>query len=181
MNLAIRLADGFEESEALITVDILRRANMIVDTITINDDKTVTGSHDIKIVTDLTLDEADIEQYGGLILPGGMPGVTNLQTDGRVLDAISSFNDEGKYLFAICAAPSILVKEGILDDQYYTCYPGFQVEDSSAIYSDENVVIDKNIITGKAMGATFDFALSIVHKLSGLEACQNVKDKIYYK
>lgn len=113
MKVAVLLATGFEEAEALFTTNILRRAEIKTDLVTINDKKEVVGAHDMKIVADKIFDDS-IYDYDMIVLPGGLPGATNLRDDERVIKAVQYFNDNDKYIGAICAAPIVLKKAGII-------------------------------------------------------------------
>lgn len=123
MNTAIFLADGFEEIEGLTVVDMFRRAGIPIQTVSISDSLTVTGSHDIKVQADCLLADFDFNTVEMLILPGGMPGTTNLSKCEPLCDALMQFSRQGRYLAAICAAPSILGSLGILNGRVATCYP----------------------------------------------------------
>ena len=142
------LADGFEEIEALTPVDVLRRAGFDVKTVGVTG-KTVTGSHNIPVVADITIEEVTDKDLQGVILPGGMPGTLNLENN----DTVQQFADlavkKGLLLGAICAAPSILGHKGILNGKNATCFPGFEESLIGAYVQDAFVVTDGNIITGK--------------------------------
>ena len=155
------LAEGFEEIEALTPVDILRRAGKQVTTVGIGG-KTVTGSHDISVLsdvadTDLVLTDADM-----IILPGGMPGTLNLDASPVVQNAIDVALANGTYIAAICAAPTILGKRGLLNGKKATCYPGMESDLMGAILGEDTVVQDGKIITAAGMGAALPFALKLV-------------------
>ena len=124
--VALFLANGFEEIEALATVDILRRAQLTVETISISDKKSVTGAHNLSVIADKTFQEANFSDVGLLVLPGGMPGAKNLNEHEELKQLISQFNEEGKLIAAICAAPMVLGGLGLLKDRRATCYPGFE-------------------------------------------------------
>ena len=130
MNTAIFFADGFEEIEGLTVVDMFRRAGISIQTVSISDSLTVTGSHDIKVQADCLLKDFDFNTVEMLILPGGMPGTTNLSKCEPLCDALMQFSRQGHYLAAICAAPSILGGLGILNGRVATCYPGFEKNSS---------------------------------------------------
>ena len=164
--IALLLANGFEEIEALTPVDLLRRMNADVKTIGIGG-KTVVGSHGITVTADLTDEEAASMSFEHLILPGGMPGTVNLDsapiTDKLIKDVISS----GGRIAAICAAPLILGRRGLLCGKRAVCYPGFENELDGAIITDAPVVTDENITTAKGMGAALPFAKEIVSLFLG--------------
>ncbi|MEA4917900.1 DJ-1 family glyoxalase III [Proteiniphilum sp.] len=174
--VALFLANGFEEIEALATVDILRRAQIPVETISISNEKTVTGAHNLPVIADKTFQEADFSDVEVLILPGGMPGAKNLNEHEGLKQLITKFNEEEKQIAAICAAPMVLGGLGLLRDKRATCYPGFEAELTGARAIGENVVVDSNITTGRGPGLTFDFALRLVEQIVGLKTRQEVQN-----
>ena len=161
--IAVLFKDGYEEIEALTPVDILRRANVSVDMIGM-DSKQVKSSHQIIIEMDKLFDET-INEYDGIVLPGGLPGSTNLRDDQRVIDLIKSFHEQHKLIAAICAGPIALGKAGILKDKVCTCSPGFEDQLTGATYQEAIVQIDGNIITGKGPAAALEFGYSILEYL----------------
>ena len=172
MKAVILLANGFEDTEALTTRDILLRSRALeVDLVTLNKDTLVEASSGLKVLANKTFEEANFAEYDFLILPGGKRGVTNLSEDSRVADLIKSYKKEGKPVYAICAAPSILGNLGLLEEKRYTCYPGFQ---TAANYTGEGVTIDGDLITGKAMAYSIDFGLAILEKHLGKEVAERV-------
>jgi 4-methyl-5(b-hydroxyethyl)-thiazole monophosphate biosynthesis len=173
------LADGFEEIEALTPVDILRRAGKQVTTVGIGG-KTVTGSHGISVLadvadTDLALTDADM-----IILPGGMPGTLHLDASPVVHHAIDSAMTKGTYIAAICAAPTILGKRGLLDGKKAICYPGMEADLKGATLADSTVVQDGKIITAAGMGAALPFALKLVEILCGADAAKKLATAVVY-
>ncbi len=173
---ALFLAKGFEEIEALGTVDILRRAQIEIDTVSITDYNIVTGAHNIAVTADKTFNDTDFGHYDMLILPGGMPGAKNLNEHIDLKNLITEFNSKGKYIAAICAAPMILGGMGLLEGKRATCYPGFEAELIGAKITGDNVVVDNNIITGKGPGLVFDFGLRLVELLMGLQKKRDVQN-----
>lgn len=173
---ALFLAKGFEEIEALGTVDILRRAQIEIDTVSITDYNIVTGAHNIAVTADKTFNDTDFGHYDMLILPGGMPGAKNLNEHIDLKNLITEFNSKGKYIAAICAAPMILGGMGLLEGKRATCYPGFEAELIGAKITGDNVVVDNNIITGKGPGLVFDFGLRLVELLMGLQIKRDVQN-----
>jgi len=159
------LADGFEEIEALAPVDLLRRAGLTVQTVGVTG-KTVTGSHNIPVTADITTDEVILnEVVQAVVLPGGMPGAENLDADETVSRAIAFAAERGKLLCAICAAPFLLGKRGLLQGKNAICFPGFEKELAGAVISDKAVCRDGNYITAKGMGVATEFGLKIVEAL----------------
>jgi 4-methyl-5(b-hydroxyethyl)-thiazole monophosphate biosynthesis len=161
----VMLADGFEEIEALTVVDVLRRVNIKTHTVSIGRDRAVTGAHNIPVAADLLISEADLEAADMIVLPGGMPGATNLYNNTILEKAINSMVLRRKWIAAICAAPFILGKRGYLKGKEAICYPGFEKDLIGAIIKDEKVVISDNFITSKGPGTALDFALAIVSVL----------------
>ncbi len=155
------LAEGFEETEAIGCLDVLRRAEIDVKTVAIAE-KTVTGSHGVTVLADMTADEVDSGKIDGVILPGGMPGTTNLQKDKTVIESIKICNEKNGLVAAICAAPMILGELGLLNGKAAVCYPGFEKYLEGAMV-DKNafVAIDGNIITAKGAGAAMLFGARI--------------------
>lgn len=160
--VAILLANGFETLEALTVVDILRRAKVTVDTFSVSKDEVET-SHKIKVKADKNIEDKEIENYDILVLPGGLPGATTLRDDERVIKLVKEFNEKEKSICAICAAPIVLGKAGITEGLNMTCYPGFENEIGNANYKEDLVVVDRNIITGKAASASIPFAFEILN------------------
>lgn len=161
-NILVLLADGFEEVEALVPIDVLRRAgfNVVVCGL---DNQQIKSTHNINILCDTTLEKID-SVFDCIILPGGMPGTTNLGSSKEVCNLVVKHTSENKLVCAICAAPSILEKLGLLKGKKATSYPSF-LNDNETIKVNERVVVDGNIITSKGAGTAFDFAYSIVEKL----------------
>jgi len=175
------LADGFEEIEALTVVDILRRAKINVQTVSVNGCISVAGAHGITVQADITLDMVQKSELEMLILPGGMPGTDNLEKSKEVIDLISYASDNGKYIAAICAAPKILGSMNLLNGKSAVCFPGYESELIGANISEENVVIDGNIITSKAAGTASDFAFTLVEILCDGQTAHDISKKMFYK
>ncbi len=169
------LADGFEEIEALATVDVLRRAGLTVTTVGVGNTQ-ITGAHAITVVTDITQDELKIEDATAMILPGGLPGTVHLEQSQVVQDALDYAAENQLWIAAICAAPSILGHKGLLKGKRATCYPGFESELIGAIVTNGAVVTDGNIITGKGAGVAVDFGLEIVKALSSSQQANLLKE-----
>ncbi len=177
MKLACLLADGFEETEMITVVDLLRRAKIDVDLVSIGDLK-VTGSHGIAVLADKLWE--DMDAYDGLFLPGGQPGSTNLGNDERVIDLIQKYNQEGKWLSAICAAPSVFAKAEIIKGRRITSYPMSNIDElfKEAIYAEDFVVQDGKLITSRGVGTAQHFGLHLVEAL-GYDA-KTLSDSILF-
>ena len=171
------LADGFEEIEALATIDILRRADIKIITVGING-KQITGAHDIIVTADIEQNEINSNdtRFDAIILPGGGIGTENLRSSDFVDKMIDKAMNDNKYICAICAAPSILGVKGLLKDKEAICFPGFEKYLTSAIISDKKVVCDGKIITAKSANYAIDFALMITKKIAGVEAMMKIKN-----
>lgn len=174
--IPVFLANGFEEIEALATVDILRRAKVDVVTVGVGS-KMPVGAHGIAVCADITEEELKLENIDGVVLPGGMPGTTNLEASAVVQRAISYAAERGLLLAAICAAPSILGHGGYLSGKNATCYPGFESELKGAILG-KNVVVDGNVITASGAGVAVDFALALVRYLVSAEVADTIRGGI---
>ena len=168
------LAEGFEEIEALTPVDVLRRAGLEIKTVAVGESRAVKGAHGIEVVADITEKELGTEIPEAIILPGGMPGTTNLEESAIVIDALMRSMINGSLVCAICAAPSILGICGYLKHKKATCYPGFEEYLDGATFTNERVVRDGNIITAKGMGCASEFALCIVEALLGKEKAEEI-------
>lgn len=172
--VAVLLADGFEEVEAITAVDFLRRAGIEVVLTSIGALK-VTGCHDIVIQADTTLDALN-DDLDGIILPGGMPGASNLAQSDKLIALIFKMNKSNKLLAAICAAPALVLGEArLLDGRQFTCYPGFENKITGANFSTESVVLDGNILTSRGPGTAAEFAIAIIAYLLGIDAANAVK------
>lgn len=168
-------ANGFEEVEAIATLDVLRRAKIDVESVGIGAKK-ITGSHGIVIECDKKDDEITFsDNLYGIILPGGMPGTTNLQSSKTVNDFIDYCSSKNLYLCAICAAPLIFGQKGLLNGKRATCFPGFENLLVGAVLNDEYVCIDGKIITAKGMGSAVNFGLAIVAEICDEETALQLK------
>ena len=175
MRILVPLAEGFEEIEAITVIDILRRAG--IETVTAALKKNpVTGSHGIPVTADKLLDDAG--DFDAIVLPGGLPGSTNLRDDHRIISIIKKINAAGGLTAAICAAPIVLSEAGILKNKNFTCYPGHEKTIKEGIHIDETVVSDGLIITGKGAGPAPLFALKIVEFLKDKETADRIKEQI---
>lgn len=172
------LADGFEEIEALAPVDLLRRAGLTVQTVGVTG-KTVTGNHNISVAADILPSEVILnEAVQAIVLPGGLPGAKNLDADETVSRAVAFAAEKGKLLCAICAAPFLLGKRGLLQGKKAICYPGFEKELTGAEISEQSVCHDGSIITAKGMGVATEFGLKIVEALSDEETAAQLRATI---
>lgn len=164
MNVIIPLADGFEEIEAMSTIDILRRAEINVVTAGIPG-TIIKGSRGTKTITDRKLSELKVESFDAIVLVGGYPGYVNLGKSQRIIDALRAFDSSKKTIGAICAAPTILAKAGIINERKVTVYPGMEREIPRP--RGERVVQDGHIITSQGPGTAIEFALKLVEALKG--------------
>jgi len=178
--VAVLLADGFEEIEALTAVDLLRRAKVYVDTVSITDDYMVRGSHGIKVQTEDLFEEVNFAEFDMVVLPGGLPGTTYLNDHAGVQRVVKDFVENGKYVGAICAAPSILGGMGLLKGRHAISYPSFEDKLTGAVITRNAVVQDRNIITSRGMGTSIDFALKLVEVMTGAEKASEIGDSILY-
>ena len=168
----VYLADGFEEVEGLTVVDLLRRAGIETDMVSIMGRKEITGARKIPVLADKLFEEQDDPDV--IVLPGGMPGTLHLKAHEGLADLIRKADKEGKLLAAICAAPTIYGEMGLLEGKNATCYPGMEPEMGSAVMSGEQTAQDGRIITGQAAGASIAFGLKLVEALRGEAAAQQV-------
>ena len=176
MKKAVMLfANGYEEVEALMTVDLLKRAGVDIRLVSIIDDMTVTGSHGISVAMDTKLSRIQLKEEDAIIIPGGMPGTMNLGVDVAVTGALKQMNRDGKIVAAICAAPSVLGKCGILEGKKATCYPGFEDK-----LIGEQVVADGNIITSRGLGTSMEFGFELIKKLVSAEKAEEVREQIVF-
>ena len=179
MKAAIFFANGFEESEGLIVVDMFRRAGVSIDTISMNAQKDVHTSHGIHLLCDLLYQEMDAGTYDILILPGGKAGTANLEANTSLKKDLQKHCESGKLTCAICAAPSILGHLGLLKGKKYTCFPAFDGEYGGA-YQMELAVKDGNIVTGRGMGATIAFAHTILSSIVDEKTMQKLEYGMQY-
>lgn len=168
------LANGFEEIEAISIIDVLRRGELDVTTVSIMGNTKVIGAHNIPVLADKLFEETDFNNGGMLVLPGGMPGASNLNAHEGLKSLIAKYNDEGKEIAAICAAPIVFGGLGLLKGKKATAYPGFETQLTGAEFIKSGVVEDGNITTGRGPGFAVDFALTLVAKLQGEEKAEEV-------
>ena len=182
-SVAVFLAPGCEEIEALTVVDILFRAGISCDTVSVAEAREVTSSHNVTVVADKHVGEADLAGYDMLVLPGGLPGTPNLHKCAPLMEAVRSFAAAGRPVSAICAAPSILAEEGLLESRTATSNPGFQhvlAEHGAQVLADAPVVVDGNFTTSQGMGTAIDFALEIVRRYKGDDEVERLRGAVVY-
>jgi len=176
----IFLADGFEEIEALTVVDMVRRVGLDITTVSIHDTTTVTSSHNVTVKADQTIAETDFSKADMLILPGGMPGTIHLSENETLCEQLKAFNEEGKMVAAICAAPSVLGSLGILKGKKAVCHPGFEEKLIGAEVLFEPAVTDDNVITSRGMGTAIEFASEIIRHYLGQEKVDELSKAIIW-
>ncbi|MCR5303185.1 MAG: DJ-1/PfpI family protein [Lachnospiraceae bacterium] len=177
---AIFLGEGFEEVEALTPADLLRRAGITCDLVSISDSAEVKGSHGITVKADKLFSQVDFDSLDMIILPGGMPGTENLRNHPGLSSKIDEFVASGKPVSAICAAPTILGQKGVLKGIQASCYPGLENKLTEARVSYDNVSSDGIFITGRGVGTAIDFSLEIVKKFCGDDAAKKLAEAIVY-
>lgn len=175
----ILLAPGFEEAEALVPADLLRRAGAEVKLVSVMEDP-VPGSHGVTVAADATLDQVDLDKAEMVVLPGG-PGHKRLGEAPAVEKLVREAARRGLWVAAICAAPTLLGGWGLLEGKSAVCYPGMEEGLTNAqAKMDQSVVVDGKIITGRAAGSAFDFGLALIEALSGKAAAEKVRDAVHY-
>ena len=179
----VYLAPGFEEAEALLPMDLLIRAGIDVCSVAVESDTVVTGSHGLSLTADVSPraltelpDDAEM-----LVLPGGMPGTSNLQKSPLVQAHLAEAIRRGLPLAAICAAPSVLGQIGVLKGKRATCFPGFEDALIGAEVCDCGVVTDSNVITARALGSAHEFAFAIIRLLKDDETAEKVRTSVFYQ
>jgi 4-methyl-5(b-hydroxyethyl)-thiazole monophosphate biosynthesis len=180
MKAIVFLADGFEECEGLIVVDILRRAGVETIMASAMDSLMIDSSRHIKVQADVMAADVDFDSADLIVLPGGRLGTENLGANALVVEKCREFA-ANKHLAAICAAPSLLAALGLLDGKRATCHPDFEGAMAGAALTGGSVAVDGNIITGQGLGASFDFAFELVKTLVGEETVAQIKSAICYK
>ena len=169
------LAEGFEEIEALTPVDVLRRAGLSVQTVSVMDEQVVAGAHGVPVLADVMFADVNPEDAEMILLPGGLPGATNLDAHEGLSNMIMDFANAEKPLAAICAAPLVFGNRGLLEGKKATCYPGFETYLKGAEYTAALVEVDGSFITGKGPGAAMEFAFAIVEKYCGIDMVNELK------
>lgn len=179
MRIGVFLGERFEEVEALTTIDLLRRAGHDVETVSVGHSHHVGGAHSIIVKADFVVDEIWFKNLDMLILPGGS-GHKNLEKCPLLMKYVKKFNEEGKWLAAICASPSIFGRAGLLEGRKVTCFPGFEDECKGATCTGAEVELDGHIITGRSAGCAIPFALKIIEALDGKERALAMAKEICY-
>lgn len=174
------LANGFEDVEALIPLDVLRRGGVEVKTVSVTGSEFVETAHGVTIKADILFEDADFSDADLLLLPGGMPGAANLNAHEGVKDSLVEQNAKGGLVAAICAAPMVLGGLGILEGKHATCYPGFEEALVGAICTGELCVVDGNVITGKGPAAAFPFAYRLLAMLTDEATADSVAEGMMY-
>lgn len=174
----VLLGTGFEETEAIAPIDLMRRAGIHVVTVGIQD-KTIVGGHGIAVVADITLEQMDLTQMDMIVLPGGLGGVASVKGSSLALDAVRFAWENDKWIGAICAAPTVLAHLGITDGKHATCYPGCEADMGNAIMEAKKAyVVDGKLITGTSAGCAVPFGLALVAALKGQSMADQVAQQI---
>jgi 4-methyl-5(b-hydroxyethyl)-thiazole monophosphate biosynthesis len=177
MKVYLHLADGFEEIEAISVVDILRRADIDITTVSVTGKREVVGAHKIPVIADVLFENVDYSFANMIVLPGGQ-GYKTLEEHTGLKDQMSSFSVQDKWIAAICAAPAILGKMGLLEGKSAVCFPGFEQHLRGAVNPQENVVVDGKIITSRGPGTALEFGLKIVEIIKGIEFANPIKGEM---
>lgn len=175
----VYLADGFEEVEGLTVVDLLRRAGIETDMVSIMGRKEITGARKIPVLADKLFEEQDDPDV--IVLPGGMPGTLHLKAHEGLADLIRKADKEGKLLAAICAAPTIYGEMGLLEGKNATCYPGMEDKLLGANWQEQPVVVDGNFVASRGVGTAIAFALTLVTILKDEETAKSLANSIVYR
>lgn len=178
--ISVFLADGFEEIEGLTVVDILRRAGLRVDTVSVTGEWIIRGSHQIDVQADCLFEEMDFSETDMLVLPGGMPGTRNLMNHKGLQELLRAYHEKGRYIAAICAAPSVFGRLGFLKGRRACCYPSFEEKLEGAEVVQEPVSVDGHIITSRGMGTAIPFALKLTALLCGEEKADEISRSIIF-
>lgn len=176
----VHLAEGFEEVEALTVVDVLKRADIDVNTVSVSGEGIVTGAHGIKVCADMLFEEADYDKCDMIVLPGGLPGAENLKNHEGLNEKIDEFIQQNKTLAAICAAPMVLGTHALLSGKTATIYPGMEEQLGNLIPLGAEIVQDVNVITGKGPAFAMKFALVLVENIKGANIARKVAEGLLY-
>lgn len=175
----IILADGFEEIEAIAPIDLLRRAGLDVLVAGLTK-KNISGAHGISLSCEAVVSDIHLQPFDAVVLPGGNPGTSNLLNSDMVLEIVHNNHRENNLTAAICAAPQILDKAGILTGKQFTCYPGVEEKITHGTFVNEPVVIAGNVITGRSAGSSIEFGLAIIATLLGKKVSEEIQSKIVF-
>ncbi|MFC0323777.1 DJ-1 family glyoxalase III [Gallibacterium melopsittaci] len=177
--IALLLAQGFEDAEALVPTDLFRRANLSVDLISLEESEVVTSAHNVNIHADRLCTQTDLLQYDVIVLPGGK---VNPDKYRALHDLLQQFISHHKWIAAICAAPTVLAELGLLRNKNAVCYPSMRqiLLDNGVNYHHVPAVVDTPFITGRGPGAAFDFALAVISALQGVEVAEQIKQQLFY-
>ncbi len=179
--IAIFLAEGYEEIEALTVVDICRRCGIDIDTVSVTEELMVKSSHNVEVKADKTFSQADFSEYDMLVLPGGKKGTEGLEAHEGLMAQVDAFYAAGKYIAAVCAAPSIFGHRGILKGRRACSFPSFESHLEGAEVTAGPVEVAGNVITSRGMGTSIDFALAIAALFVGEEAAEEMARTIVYR
>lgn len=175
----ILLTDFFEDTEAICTIDILKRSGIDIDIVSLKEEKEVVSQYNLKVICDKTFEDVEVKKYDFLLIPGGRAVLNDLVNREEVKDIIHHFAKGGKLVATICAAPLLLGELGYLVEKNYTCFPGCEATILGGKKKDSGVVVDGNFITAKSMAYSVEFALTIVEYLLGKEKRKEIKKQIF--
>jgi 4-methyl-5(b-hydroxyethyl)-thiazole monophosphate biosynthesis len=175
--VAVIIADGFEEVEAVAVIDVLRRAEIDTAIVGLHEGN-VTSARKVRIIPDTMIDSVRAEDFDVIVLPGGQPGSDNLNADARVKELVRQFSKKGKITAAICAAPYVLANAGVLSGKHVTCYPTYKDRLGDSVYEEKSVVIDGNVLTSRGAGTALDFGIAIIEKLVGRDKALKIRDSM---
>lgn len=178
MQILFLMADGFEETEFVTPFDYWQRAGLNVTLASISNSQSVTGAHGLRIQADILLKDADLSQYDAVTLPGGGLGVKNLAASDAVEATIKQFDAQGKWLFAICAAPLVLSKAGLLKNRRCTCFPGCEGDLVCKQFLTDRVVVDGNVITSRGAGTAEEFAFECLAQAVNRETSEKIRKQV---
>lgn len=179
--IAIFFAKGYEEIEALSVVDICRRCNLVIDMVSVTEANKVEGAHGIVVEMDKTFSQVDFAEYDMLVLPGGSEGTRNLEAHEELMTQVDAFYEAGKYIGAICAAPSIFGHRGFLKGRKACSYPSFESHLEGAVVTEGPVEVDAHVVTSRGMGTSIPFGLAIAAMFVGQEKADEMAKTIIYK
>ncbi|MGN1147085.1 MAG: DJ-1 family glyoxalase III [Lachnospiraceae bacterium] len=179
--IAVFFAQGFEEIEALTVVDLCRRAGIETTMVSITGERKVAGAHGICVSMDMLLSELDFEELDMMVLPGGSPGFKNLEACDALMQELDAFYNAGKYVSAICGAPTIFGHRGYLQGRNACCYPGLEGHLAGAATSENSVEVSGHVTTSRGVGTAIPFALAIVERFCGKEKAEELAKSVVYR